>query len=104
MVDFKPDFILQIRQPLLSQDPPGDSAELTIVEPIMDTKWRVIMRKSFDFLKVDVKCLDIKNGLIKGEHMHFMPKNGGKPVTFTVSEYGLGNYKNVSGKLDKRFL
>ncbi|KAG0029645.1 hypothetical protein BGZ81_003572 [Podila clonocystis] len=96
MVDCKPDFILQIQQPLLSQAPPGDSVEVIVVEPIHNTKWRVFLRKAYDFLKVDVKCLDIKNRRINGEYMHFIPKNGGKPVTFTVSSYALENCQNAS--------
>lgn len=104
MVDCKPDFILKIEHPLLSQDPPGNSTEIVSVEPNRGTKWRVTLQKTYDFLRVDVKCLDTNGQRINGEYMHFIPMNDGKHVTFEVSSYALENFQNVSRKSDKQLL
>ncbi|KAI9241249.1 MAG: hypothetical protein BYD32DRAFT_406327 [Podila humilis] len=96
MVDYKPDFILKIEHPLLSQDPPGNSTEIVSVEPNRGNKWLVTLQKTYDFLRVDVKCLGMNGQRINGEYMHFIPMNGGKHVTFAVSSYALENFQIAS--------
>lgn len=102
MIDCKPDFILKIEHPIFSEDTTKNSVQIIVVEPTNGTKWRVNLRKTYEFLQVDVKCVNIQDRRINGEYMHFVPMNGGKPVTFEVSSYALEGLQMASGRSDKR--
>lgn len=93
-----PAFILRVQYPILSENPPGDSTNIDLLEPCNKSRWQVTLTRVYDLLKIDVKGLELNGMSIINEYMHIIPMSGSKPIIAYVNPQILRSYRAVSGK------
>lgn len=86
MAIIQPDLILRIQHPLLNEVYPGNSTELILLEPNNHSKWRVKLTRANDVLKITATLDNTDRHSIKGDYIHVIPMNGGKPMLFDFSD------------------
>ncbi|KAI9241239.1 MAG: hypothetical protein BYD32DRAFT_406279 [Podila humilis] len=91
-----PEFILRVQYPILSENPPGDSTDISLLEPCNKNRWQVTLTRVYDLLKIDVRGLELNGMNIDSEYMHIIPMNGSKPIIAKVCPQTLRLYNTVS--------
>ncbi|KAG0088033.1 hypothetical protein BGZ93_010105 [Podila epicladia] len=96
MSAFHPDCILRVQQPNLAEEFPGNSNKFTVVDPINMSKWTFTMTRAYDILNITVTLGGYTGPSLKGNYMHIIPMNGGKPVMFDYTAEPWDERKKVS--------
>ncbi|KAF9028961.1 hypothetical protein BGZ52_004981 [Haplosporangium bisporale] len=99
-----PEFILRVQYPILSENPPGDSTDISLLEPCNKNRWQVTLTRVYDLLKIDVRGLELNGMNIDSEYMHIIPMNGSKPIIAKVCPQTLCLYNTVSGKTIRDYI
>ncbi|KAG0347796.1 hypothetical protein BG005_011897 [Podila minutissima] len=97
MSAFHPDCILQVHKPILTKVSPGNSIKFAVEDPTNLAKWYFTLTRAYDILNVLVTLPGYTGPSLKGDYMHIIPMNGGKPVMFdyTAEPWNKRNKINI---------
>lgn len=100
MSAFHPDCILQVHQPILTKVSPGNSIKFTVEDPTNLAKWCFTLTRAYDILNVLVTLPGYTGPSLKGDYMHIIPMNGGKPVMFDYTAEPWNKRNKINSKLN----